>query len=384
MQQVSLIRCLSYEALEVEEAVRKSIECLGGIKEYIKPGMKVLLKCNLLMRKKPEECVTTHPAVVQAMALLVKSAGATPIIADCPGGPYMEKMLKIVYKGCGMIEASERSSAILNLNTDIVDVFVPEAKIAKKITVASVVKEADAIISLPKLKTHGMCLFTGAVKNMFGIIPGMTKMEYHFRMNKIDDFSDMLIDVCMFANPVLSVMDAVIGMEGNGPSAGIPRAIGAIISGCSPYAVDVAATDLVGIDSRRVTTIVKAEERGLCSARPEDIAFLGDLFSKPYISDFKLPESARRGLLSKILDVTGKSGLSKWLKPRVEPKPVIIRERCIGCGDCERCCPPKAISMKSGKPQIDLDKCIKCYCCQELCPEKAVEIGRNWAFKLFE
>jgi ferredoxin len=283
-----------------------------------------------------------------------------------------------------MIEAAQSSSAILNFNTDIVDVFVPEAKIAKKITIASVVKEADAIISLPKLKTHGMCLFTGAVKNMFGIIPGTTKMEYHFRMNKIDDFSDMLIDVCKFANPVLSVMDAVIGMEGNGPSAGIPRAIGAIIAGCSPYAVDVAATDLVGIKPNRVTTIVKAEERGLCSASPENIVFLGDHFKKPYITDFKLPESAKRGLLSKILDVTGNSGISKWLKPKVEPKPVIRYNLCKGCGDCERCCPPKAIRMQSAKPEIDMEKCIKCYCCQELCPEKAVIIGRNWAFKLFK
>jgi len=384
MQQVSLVRCLTYETLEVEEAVRKCIEHLGGIKEYIKPGMKVLLKCNLLMRKRPEECVTTHPAVVQAMALLVKNAGATPIIADCPGGPYMEKMLKTVYKGCGMIEAAQHSNALLNYNTDTVDVFVPDAKIAKKITIATVVKEADAIISLPKLKTHGMCLFTGAVKNMFGIIPGMTKMEYHFRMNKIDDFSDMLIDVCSFANPVLSVMDAIMGMEGNGPSAGSPRAIGAIIAGCNPYAVDVAATDLVGIAPYRVATIAKAEERGLCSASPEKIVYLGDHFKKPYISDFKLPDNARRGLLSKILDVTGNSRISKWLKPKVEPKPIIIHDRCIGCGDCERCCPPKAITMHSGKPEIDMEKCIKCYCCQELCPEKAVIIGRNWAFKIFK
>ncbi len=384
MQRVSLVRCLSYEISEVEEAVRKSIEHLGGIKEYIKPGMKVLLKCNLLMRKRPEESVTTHPAVVQAMALLVRNTGATPIIADCPGGPYMEKMLKIVYKGCGMIEAAQRSNANINYNTDIVDVFVPESRIAKKITVASVVREADAIISLPKLKTHGMCLFTGAVKNMFGIIPGMTKMEYHFRMNKIDEFSDMLIDVCNYANPVLSVMDAVIGMEGNGPSAGIPRKIGAIISGISPYAVDVAATDLVGIAPRRVATIVKAEERGLCSANPENIILLGDHFKRPYISDFKLPETARRGLLSKMLDVTGDSKISKWLKPKVEPKPLIVQDRCIGCGDCERFCPPKAIAMHTGKPKIDMEKCIKCYCCQELCPEKAVMIGRNWAFKFFK
>lgn len=384
MQQVSQIRCLSYDTPEVEEAVRKSIENLGGIKEYVKPGMKVLLKCNLLMPKRPEECVTTHPAVVQAMALLVKNAGATPIIADCPGGPYMEKMLKLVYKSCGMIEAAQRSNSNLNYNTDTVDVFVPDAKIAKKITIASVVSEADAIISLPKLKTHGMCLFTGAVKNMFGIIPGMTKMEYHFRMNRIDDFSDMLIDVCSYANPVLSVMDAVIGMEGDGPSAGTPRVIGAIIAGCSPYAVDVAATNLVGIAPRKVATIAKAEERGLCSANPEDIVFLGDHFKKPYISDFKLPESAKRGLLSKILDVTGSSKISAWLKPKVEPKPIIINDRCIGCGDCERSCPPKAIAMNSGKPIIDMDKCIKCYCCQELCPEKAVIIGRNWVFKFLK
>jgi len=384
MEKVSHVRCLSYNVAEVEEAVRKSIELLGGIKEYIRPGMKVLLKCNLLMRKRPEDCVTTHPAVVQAMASIIKNVGAIPIISDCPGGPYMETMLKSVYKGCGMIEAAERSNAILNLSTDIVDVFIPEAKIAKKITIASVVKEVDAIISLPKLKTHGMCLFTGAVKNMFGIIPGMTKMEYHFRMNKIEDFSDMLIDVCRYANPVLSIMDAIMGMEGNGPSAGTPRAIGAILTGTSPYALDVAATALVGITPRRVGTIAKAEERGLCSANPEDIIFLGDHFNKPHISDFKLPDSVKQGLLSRVLEVGGNSRISKWLKPMVEPKLVVVHNRCIGCGDCERYCPPKAIAMYSGKPQIDLEKCIKCYCCQELCPEKAVIIERNWALKFIK
>jgi len=384
MEKVSHVRCLSYDVGEVEEAVRKSIELLGGINEYIKPGMKVLLKCNLLMRKRPEDCVTTHPAVVQAMASIIKNVGAIPIISDCPGGPYLETMLKSVYKGCGMIEAAERSKAILNFSTDIMDVFIPEAKIAKKITIASIVKEVDAIISLPKLKTHGMCVFTGAVKNMFGIIPGMTKMEYHFRMNKIDDFSDMLLDVCRYANPVLSVMDAIIGMEGNGPSAGTPRTIGAIITGTSPYAMDVAATALVGITPRRVGTIAKAEDRGLCSANPEDIIFLGDHFSKPYISDFKLPDSVKQGFLSKVLEVGGKSRISKWLKPMVEPKPVVVQNRCIGCGDCERYCPPKAIAMYSGKPQIDLEKCIKCYCCQELCPEKAVIIERNWVLKFIK
>jgi len=381
MEKISLIKCDNYKKDEVDAAVYKSIDLLGGIHEFIKPGMKVLLKCNLLMRKRPEECVTTHPAVVEAVAGIIKNAGAVPIIADSPGGPYIDRMLKSVYKTCGMVEVAERTGAILNYNTTVLDVFSPEAKLAKKITIAAVVKEVDAIISLPKLKTHGMCLFTGAVKNMFGIVPGLTKMEYHFRMKIKDDFTDMLIDVCNYAKPVLSIMDAVYGMEGNGPSAGKPRHIGAIIAGGSPYAVDVAATMLIGISPGRVLTIAKADKRGICGSNPQNIAFIGDSFKELRIDNFLLPDSERYGILSKVLDVGGNSKILRWIKPIVEPKPVFVYDLCVGCADCESCCPPKAITMNSGKPKIDMSKCIKCYCCQELCPQKAVMIGRNWVFK---
>lgn len=154
-------------------------------------------------------------------------------------------------------------------------------------------QEVDAVISVAKLKTHGMTLYTGAVKNLFGVIPGMTKAEYHLRMNRVEDFTEALVDICQYVKPVLSIMDGVVGMEGDGPSAGTPRKIGAILASNSPYALDVVCASLVGISPERVPTIQRAMERGLCSYSLDDIKLLGDSFDELYIDDLKLPVTGK-------------------------------------------------------------------------------------------
>ncbi|MFS8500309.1 MAG: DUF362 domain-containing protein [Caldicoprobacter sp.] len=379
---VALMKCGSYDRQEVEKAVRWGVELLGGIEKYIKPGMKVLLKCNLLSRKRPEEAVTVHPAVVEAVVRAVQSAGAIPIIADSPGGLYTERALKGIYRACGMEEVHERTGALLNYDTDIVEISHPEGKVAKRMTVIRVLQDVDAVISLAKLKTHELTLFTGAVKNLFGVIPGMTKAEYHLRMKKLKEFSDLLVDICTYVKPVLSVMDGIEGMEGNGPSAGRPRHVGALLMSPSPYALDVVSAALVGLPVERICTVQRAEERGLCSSRLEDIEIIGDSFDELRVLDFKLPDSKKLGFLVRALESDNR--LSEFLKFYLGPHPMIRYEACVGCGDCARYCPPKAIKMADGKPRIDLGTCIRCYCCQELCPHKAVFIRRNWFFRLFK
>jgi uncharacterized protein (DUF362 family)/Pyruvate/2-oxoacid:ferredoxin oxidoreductase delta subunit len=382
MTKVSIVKCDDYQYKKVYQAVSQSIDLLGGIDKFIKPGMKVILKCNLLMRKRPEEAVTTHPEVVASMARLVKEAGAVPIIADSPGGLFTERALRVVYRGCGMDEIAQRDNIDLNYNVEEIQVSHPEGEIIKSLTIMKAIHEADAVIDIAKLKTHGMTLYTGAVKNLFGVIPGTTKAEYHLRMKKLKDFSNMLVDICTYVKPVLSIMDAVVGMEGQGPSAGDPRQIGAVLASESPFALDVTAVSMVGIAPDKVCTIQRAQERGLCSSRLKDITLLGDSIEELTIRDFKIPEHKQVGFIEQY--ISGDSPIGRFINNHFGPRPVFIHEGCIGCGDCERLCPPKAITMVDRRPEVDLDECIRCYCCQELCPQKTIEIKRSWLFKTFK
>lgn len=382
MDKVSLVKCNSYELDEVELALEKSLRLIGGLDSYIKPGMKVLVKCNLLMKKKPEECTTTHPAVVEALVKKLKELGAIPIIGDSPGGLFTPRLLRGIYSATGMIDVAQRTGAELNYNTNPMEVSFPEGKIIKNLTVMELLQEVDAVISVAKLKTHGMTLYTGAVKNLFGVIPGMTKAEYHLRMNRVEDFTEALVDICQYVKPVLSIMDGVVGMEGDGPSAGTPRKIGAILASNSPYALDVVCASLVGISPERVPTIQRAMERGLCSYSLDDIKLLGDSFDELYIDDLKLPVTGEISFLHRVFG--SNSRLATLLNHHLGPKPYFNHDECIGCSDCQRYCPPKAIEMVNRRPVVDLKKCIRCYCCQELCPEKAVEIKRSWFFKMFK
>jgi uncharacterized protein (DUF362 family)/Pyruvate/2-oxoacid:ferredoxin oxidoreductase delta subunit len=379
---VSIIKCSDYNTEHVYRAVSKGIKLLGGMEKFIKPGMRVVLKCNLLMRKRPEEAATTHPEIVAAIARLVKEAGATPIIADSPGGLFTERALRGVYRACGMEEIAQRDDIELNYNVEEVQVSHPEGKIIKSLTVAKFIQDADAIIDIAKLKSHGMTMYTGAVKNLFGVIPGTTKAEYHLRMKRLEDFSNMLVDICTYVKPVLSIMDAVVGMEGHGPSAGDPRQIGAILASESPFALDVAAVSMIGVAPEKVCTIQRAQERGLCSNRLEDVTLLGDSLEELIVRDFKIPEHKHVGWIEQY--VSGDSGIGQFLNNHFGPRPVFIHEGCVGCRDCERNCPPKAITMVNNKPVVNLKDCIRCYCCQELCPKKTIEIKRSWLFRTFK
>jgi uncharacterized protein (DUF362 family) len=246
MGEVSIVKCEDYNYEKVKNAVRSSFNNLGGIHTFITPSDKVLLKVNLLIRRRPEKAATTHPSIVQAIAELVIEAGGKPIIGDSPGGYhfYKKEILKSVYETCGMIEAAERSGADLNYNTEVVDIPYPEGKVIKNIKTIKPLLKADKVINVPKVKTHMMTVYSGAVKNLFGIIPGSFKAEYHLRFEDTMDFSNLLIDLCLFAKPVLTIMDAVIGMEGYGPTNGNPKQVGLIIAGTNPYELDIIAANV--------------------------------------------------------------------------------------------------------------------------------------------
>ena len=208
---VVLKYCPEYTA-DVELRLREGLVELGGMSTFVKPGQKVLLKVNLLMKKRPEEAVTTHPSVVEAMVHLVQEAGGIPIIGDSPGGPYTVNSLQAIYTRSGLREVAERTGAILNEDVGQTTIHNPEGKLTKSLTITNCALQADVIIPISKLKTHGMMTFTGAVKILFGVIPGLLKAEYHLKMFKVDDFADLLVDIATYIKPALSIMDGVVGV----------------------------------------------------------------------------------------------------------------------------------------------------------------------------
>ncbi|WDV46246.1 DUF362 domain-containing protein [Clostridiaceae bacterium M8S5] len=369
---VSLKQCKNYSFSSVKQSILASFENLGGIEKYIDKNDKVLLKLNLIIKKSPEKAATTHPIFVKALAEILIDYGATVIIGDSPGGPFNKTLLKGLYKTCQITDIANETGAILNYNTKSMDVSFSKGKLLKRLTVTDMLNDVDKVISVSKLKTHCMMLFTGAVKNQFGIIPGSLKGEYHFKMPEVKDFADALVDICLYANPVLSFMDGIVGMQGDGPTSGQPRNIGAVIASNSPYHLDIVASKIINLDPLKIPTIASCVDRGICSGTLDDIQLVGNKIEDFVISDFKMPMIRCVDFVS---DRVPKF-VANLCNTLLQPKPVFLHEDCTGCGKCYESCPPKIIEMKSNRPVVDLSKCIRCFCCHELCPQKAVDIYR--------
>ena len=221
MSQVYVGHCRTYDNDEVETAIRQAVSMLGGIERFVRPGQRVLLKPNLLLFKPPETAIDTHPAVVRAVARLVRDAGGRPVIADSPGGGtgHNPVSLRRLYHITQMDAVAEATDAELNFDCEALEVPCPEGHLVKRIDVMRPATTADAIINLPKLKTHGLLRYTGAVKNLFGLVPGRIKLSYHTKLQETERFADMLLDINLWARPALTIMDAIVGMEGEGPAA---------------------------------------------------------------------------------------------------------------------------------------------------------------------
>lgn len=371
MGTVSIETCEDYGEERLEKALRQTFDNLGGIRRFITPGMKVVLKPNLVMKKRPEEAATTHPALVKVLTELLIEAGARVLLADSPGGLYTPGMLRGLYSYCGMEEACRSTGANLNYDTESVEVENPAGLLLKKVTVIKPLVEADLVINLPKLKTHGQMVYTGAVKNMFGAVPGALKAEYHLRMPDYKQFANALIDIFLSIKPGLTILDAITGMEGAGPTAGKPRHIGLLLAGVSAFEVDCAALKVVGISPAEVPVIREAIGRGLCGAESDVLMIKGKRPEEVRVENFDFPAVDR---LSSIQFF--ERGPMKYAVSRLRPRPVFKHALCVGCADCARHCPAHIIRMTNGKPHADLTRCIRCFCCQELCPAKAISIHR--------
>jgi uncharacterized protein (DUF362 family)/Pyruvate/2-oxoacid:ferredoxin oxidoreductase delta subunit len=366
---VALVRCDRYDDAAVQAAVDRGLDLIGGADRFCRPGEKLVLKPNLLVASAPDKAVTTHPAVFCAVARAFQATGVELSYGDSPGFEMLPG---------GAAQRSGITAAADDLNIPMADfaagetISFPEGKLIKQFNLARGVLEADGLISLPKLKTHGLTRLTGAIKNQFGCIPGLLKPEFHVRLSDLQRFSQMLIDLNRLLRPRLAVMDGIVAMEGNGPRGGTPRPMSVLLFSDDLVALDAVVCQLVNLDPEMVAPIVWGQEWGLGNA--QEIELLGDPIESFVTPDFDV--NRRRG------STTG----SPWPIPRpiknwIVPRPTIVPENCTRCGTCVQVCPvtPKAIDFREpngrkAPPSYNYRQCIRCYCCQEMCPEHAIEI----------
>jgi uncharacterized protein (DUF362 family)/NAD-dependent dihydropyrimidine dehydrogenase PreA subunit len=354
--------------------IRDALEPLGGIRAYVKKGDRVLLKPNLLSAKQPDRCVTTHPAVVKAVAQLVQEVGGIPAIGDSPGVGGLSR----VADRAGITAVADELGSPLVEFTDVVWIKTGESYTFRRFELAKAVLDADVVINLPKVKTHSQTLLTLGVKNTFGCIPGMRKAQWHLKAG-IDHayFAVMLAELCQIVKPALTIVDGVIGMEGEGPGNGVPRPLGLILASGNPYALDTTICQIIGVPPEKLPTIQAARQRGFDGTDPGQIEVLGQKIEAVQVAPFLLPR--------RFFDIQWNlpGFVKRPLKNIFTPKPIIRGGRCIVCGTCVEVCPPQAISLSAKKKvRIDYRKCIRCYCCQEVCPEGAVQLQEGWVARL--
>jgi uncharacterized protein (DUF362 family)/NAD-dependent dihydropyrimidine dehydrogenase PreA subunit len=370
MTSVSIAKCDSYNIENVQNAVDNCLDNLGGLSSFIKPGNKVLIKPNILLAKAPEEAITTHPAVIEAIITAVKKVGAIPLIGDSPGGLVgnVGKHWKIT----GIEEVCKRLDVEI-LNFEALGVYKKTIN-GNHYHIAKPVLEADIIINVPKIKTHGLTTLTCAIKNMYGVIPGLTKVNYHKEAPKPSDFSGLVVDIFALSKPQLNIVDGIIGMDGSGPSAGNPKELGMILASSDAVALDSLICHILGKDPLKVSTNKIAHERGLGEANINKIDVLG--YQPSVRDDFKWPPSIA-GSLDMVPSFISKGLMRFWWT-----RPAIDSEICTKCNKCVKSCPVEALSFGASIPEFNYPECINCMCCMEMCPEKAVHLEKSLLSRL--
>jgi uncharacterized protein (DUF362 family) len=339
-----------------DPGIDQLLEPLGGMDRFVNKGDRVLLKVNLLSAKDPQKAVTTHPEFIRAVARAVRRSGGHPYIGDSPGGTFSKRALRKAYKKTGLEAMAYEEGIPLNYDTSTRRLDIPYGRRLKSSPFCRFALDADKIIALPKLKTHSFQYMTLACKNMYGIIPGLTKAKYHARFPRKDFFADILLDILLRAKPRLFILDGILAMQGQGPGSGDPVELGCVLASTAPVAMDMAVCEIIGVEPVGIPVLRMAKVRGLWPERidypllkPENVAAKG----------FRLPNTADHLL-------TGNKPPKKF---------PIVTEKCIGCGDCERICPKTAITVENEVARLDHSKCIQCFCCHEVCPENAIKLG---------
>lgn len=376
---VALVPCMTYDEEQVYQAVTQGIALLGGLGMCVSPEEKILLKPNMLGKAPPQRAVTTHPAVFKAVARLLQENGYSHIsFGDSPS--VTAPSPQSVAETCGIAQAARGMEIPLADFQHGRQVSFPQGRVCKSFHIANGALEADAIINLCKMKTHALERLTGAVKNLYGCIPGGNKGTGHARYPDAIRFARMLADLSGLLKPRLHIMDGIVAMEGNGPSSGTPIPMNVLLFSSDPVAIDSVFCHLVHLSPASLPTCIAGEQAGLGHWREEEIEIRtpeGVLSMEEVQTRYGNPGfQVHRG------DDAAKGWIGRALRlvPGLRDKPVVDPKLCVRCGDCVKSCPVegKAIALDKAKdraPRYDYGKCIRCYCCQEVCPAKAISVS---------
>lgn len=387
VSRVAVVKCCSYEPQAVESAVLRAARFLGGLEQVLSAGekplnrdSKIVLKPNLLAKTEPEKACTTHPEVFAAVGKLLQKNGYRNLkYGDSPGNPVIK--VEKVAEECGIKAAADRLGIPIGDFEHGTQVDFPHGRVADRFVLCNEIINADGIINVCKMKTHQLERITGAVKNTFGCVYGVNKSASHAKFATAEVFAKMMADLNLLVKPQLHIMDGIMAMEGNGPQSGTPKAMNVILASTDPVALDTVFCHLIDLRPELVPTNVSGMEQGVGTMTDievvdeDGVLSIDDAKKKYGDSSFNVQRSAEyRGSLKPI----------RFLAPFLEKKPVVIKDRCVGCGICVSACPVegKAVHVRKGSDgkgtaTYDYSKCIKCYCCQEMCPEEAITVRKS-------
>jgi len=352
-EEVSIVNCRTYNQKEVDRAVEKA---LGLINFKFRPNSKILIKPNIVGSfPKNQAAITTNPAVIESVCKILKKHNCKIYIGDSPFTNPEQS-----FKASGINRLKKYAKIVIFEQEKLTAICDNKAKFLKKFQIARLVKEVDLIIDMPKLKTHTLTKFTGAIKNLYGCIPGGLKQKIHNNAHGDKKFSKLLVDIYQNIMPGLAIMDGIIGMEGEGPTSGEAKKAGLILASKNPVALDIIASKIISYNPKRIYAIKEAIKRKLAK-RAISIKGMKEI-PKIY---FKKPTTYQHSRAKKLI-----------LKLFKEKPIVCDTGKCIKCGVCRNHCPKQAISMKP-YPEVDKRKCIRCFCCIEICPQNAMMIKQD-------
>jgi len=364
---VVLKRVHRYDEGEIRSSVAEAIAAIGSLRALVRPGAKVFVKVNHLSPPSPpERGIITHPAFTGAVLSVLKEVTPHITVGDdlhpsSPDGFEVSGYRKMCARlGIRLINLREIGFKRVEIT----------GKVLNEVYLAQALLEADVIVNLPKLKTHSLTLLTGAVKNLYGAIPGGLRTAYHGQYKDPTEFNQVLVDIFAAARPHLTIMDGIVAMEGAGPANGVPREVGVILASQDGVAVDAVAARIIGLDPLAVPTIRCAHERGVGRGVMSEIEIVRDQL--PHVSPFRLPPLP-------VGEIVGRAPrfLTRFLTGQLSARPQVVRRSCVGCGACARICPTGAATVAKGKARIDRRTCIRCMCCHEACRFDAIALQRS-------
>ena len=365
---IAITKCSSYESKLVDDSVRKAIDLLGGISNFIKPGSRVLVKPNLLMGVAPEAGVCTHPEVIRAVIKLLKEINCKISLGDSPSvwGKHIEDVDN-VYELSGVKKLCQEEGVNL--------VKFESRRWHGKLLLTTAIDDCDYVVSIPKFKTHGLTILTGAIKNLFGLVAGIYKTELHKKHFVVTDFSGMLVDIYQKTHPALTIIDGITAMEGDGPgTSGKLRQSNLILASSDGVALDAALAKIMGLKPEDIPTNKIAYDRGLGEINFNKIEIKGEKIEDVTGKPFLLPSSS---MAKKI-----PQPIINLIKALIKYRPYCVHKKCIRCGACVKACPSKIIRFEDQRITFDYSGCIACFCCQEVCPKAAIKVRKSLLAKV--